>query len=780
MTEYRNPYHFVPVKRGSRVDDLPRKQLTGESKHVTHDRYYPGAYSGRIICRLTTETPIFVGAKRIEIATEHKPAKVTPFELDNKPAVPGSTLRGLVSSIAEAASNSALRVLDDAPFSYRKTMERGKGVQPKDKPLSAIGMILVRTDTQGKEQFLLRPLTLPTVEGGPGKPLRLPPEFRGLYPVPNLKVYVGDKDSIQKLDYGYQTFSLWKYDQGSDAPSAAGQEDQFYGLKLHRRSWHGRDELLVDDHMHSKEIRTRDRGLIFLLAQRTKAKAEPKRWKDIPEDQRGEYTRGILRVLGCTGREDIPDTKRHEIFIPYPEDVRWKEVPIPPSVIERFYDLADQRTEASDEDAEWPWPYEPKGTLRNLEAKETKDRRLGLKEGDLLYFRPTDDGKAVAEISLSSIWRGRVEYESNGEVRRTTARTFFEHVDPELVPFDSIRTVITLAEQLFGFVAEDRANDEEAALALAGRVYFSNGLLQGIKQEASEEWEPHERGLNEPYLPAVTLRVLDSPKPPCPPLYFKLQRGENQHIAKRRLNLNEHHPQGRKFYLHHGEQDGPEPWRSKPQRHPKDNRFKQKVEVTPIKPRAVFYFHVDFDNLSPRELGLLVYALKPTTEFRHKIGMGKPIGLGAVNIEPVGLCRVNRELRYRTSGLFAQRYCERWIAAPTEPDSWPDTYLTEKNAEGPTLDLSEIRESFTGTMDRDIKKALELIGAPDAPAARVHTPLVIGGEADDELETFRWFVANDLGSGRKETRIDPARRCLKPLNENTTRLPTLPALKWND
>ena len=39
---------------------------------------------------------------------------------------------------------------------------------------------------------------------------------------------------------------------------------------------------------------------------------------------------------------------------------------------------------------------------------------------------------------------------------------------------------------------------------------------------------------------------------------------------------------------------------------------------------------VDFDNLSPRELGLLLYALKPAEGFRHKLGMGKPIGLGGV------------------------------------------------------------------------------------------------------------------------------------------------------
>jgi hypothetical protein len=49
---------------------------------------------------------------------------------------------------------------------------------------------------------------------------------------------------------------------------------------------------------------------------------------------------------------------------------------------------------------------------------------------------------------------------------------------------------------------------------------------------------------------------------------------------------------------------------------------------------------------------------------------------------------------------------------------------------------------------------------------------------DDEDETFKWFVANDQGSGSKRdgTKIDPARRCLEPLNSETEKLPELDAL----
>src|SRR5712691_4481640 len=137
---FHNPYHFVPVKGQGSADDLRVTAFqTGDVGHVTHDRYVAHTsqggqpvYSGRLICRLTTEDPIVIGHTREALPDGSH--RVEPFELPGGgPAIQASTLRVLISSVAEAASNSALRVLEDTSLSYRMSMEHS---------LSAIGMIV--------------------------------------------------------------------------------------------------------------------------------------------------------------------------------------------------------------------------------------------------------------------------------------------------------------------------------------------------------------------------------------------------------------------------------------------------------------------------------------------------------------------------------------------------------------------------------------------------------------------------------------------------------------
>lgn len=729
MTQYHNPYHFVPAVDEERPDDLPKEDFPLKSNHVRHDRYVDGSYSGRVICRLTTETPTFIGATRTREATDQTPAEVAPFLLNGKPAIPASSLRGLISSIAEAASNSALRVLENRAFSFRQTMD--------DKPPSAIGMVVVENGN-----FHLRPLTLPTLRVRTGMPAKLPSEYKGVFQEPNLKVYVGNryeptgKPTILDATFPFETFSV--------------ERPIYYGLKLRKRSWSGTLEFPDDD----KQYRRNNQ---YLLSQWPLVREDPRLWNEIPDNEKSQYTRGIMRVLGCAGR-DIPKPKKHEIFIPYPVAAeQWPSIPILKSAVDRFHELADERTDETSKSPEL-LPYEPRGTKRNPDKSKKSFR---LKEGDLVFFKPTDDGKAVDEIAFSSIWRGRVEGKWKSGIDAARAADFFGEIDPDLTPFDHLRQKITLAEQLFGFVEDEKADDKKSALALAGRVYFSHAQTSAGK---------------ECFLPAVTLRILDSPKPPSPALYFKYREGRNEYITKRELNLDDHVPQGRKLYLHHRPQDiQQESWRTH-----NNERNKQKVKVTLIKPQTVFYFHVDFDNLSPREIGLLLYALKPTAEFRHKLGMGKPLGLGAVNIEPVGLFRINRQTRYSAEGLFAARYSESWVASNENSQLWPETYAQEQAAIAPPLAAESLHKAFRDSMNANIRNALELIGNPAKIRHRVVTPLVSvnGREADSEQETFQWFVANDQDSGQGNNRLRAQERHLESITKDTKDLPSLPSHPW--
>lgn len=68
------------------------------------------------------------------------------------------------------------------------------------------------------------------------------------------------------------------------------------------------------------------------------------------------------------------------------------------------------------------------------------------------------------------------------------------------------------------------------------------------------------------------------------------------------------------------------------------------------------------------KLGLLLYALEPDAGFHHKVGMGKPLGLGSVKVEVLGYFRVDRGQRYTVAGLWRdairlvrwRRREERW------------------------------------------------------------------------------------------------------------------------
>jgi RAMP superfamily len=220
------------------------------------------------------------------------------------------------------------------------------------------------------------------------------------------------------------------------------------------------------------------------------------------------------------------------------------------------------------------------------------------------------------------------------------------------------------------------------------------------------------------------------------------------------LNAERHQPQGRKFYLHQESRSQEPPlWATtKPQ-----NDLKQKVKVTPVRSGTQFWFHIDFDNLQESELALLRYALRPNEEFRHKLGMGKSLGLGQVRIDVAGIFFVNRAHRYSVEGLAKTRFACAWIATGEDLNQWPKVYEFERLAQ------ANIDALPSFTPDPDIAQALRLLGKVDH-ANPVHTP-TLSHDPHSEEEAFAWFVANERS---------PQPAFLSPIHRGTTSLPDLP------
>ncbi len=716
--KFHNPYHFVPVgkpvfnrdgltwldiSKGQGDTRWARLHEGLKKEGLSHDRYHPGRYHGRITCFLETKTPIFIGARRIRDGFKESPAAVAPFELEESPAIPASTLRGMISSVLEAASNSALRVLEKRMLTRR--------AYPRE-ALGAIGMLVKKEDGQlGLLPLTLPPLKLERVNGSLkiSKESKKWKEVFSKYPAFPLYVDGYEPGPGNKITYKNKSF----LDREKPKSWSSKKSETWYS-KVPKVEWKEEESIYVED--------PKKRGR-FLIGH--KGVVEPQ------TDPEEGLTRGILRVLGIENREkEIPIKrkngkivgKKHEIFIPYPEDESCRnDILDLGDALGRFHMMADERA-----GKDGKYPFELKGMGRIwIEDRKT----LRLRENDLVFFdvKKDADGKyRVSRISISAIWR----MECGG-----TVHDFFKRIDQELLPFSPERKKVSPAELIFGFVedmSEKPKEGPESALAYAGRVRFSHGLLENPGPE------------EDPYMDEVTLKILASPKPPCPCMYFYDTENGNRFIAKDMLTNQgdgepgKYLPKGRKFYLHHNLEKEEEfgrkyngqslpPWETHPnlaKPNNKESRLKQKAAVRPVRKGLTFKFHVDFENLDETELALLLYSLSPEEGFWHKIGMGKPIGLGSVEIKVDSVELIDREKRYTKEDPFG-----------------PGTtrYNLEHKITEEDFKIIKDDKNF-----ENILKALKQIGNPKNVTQRVHTPLTMSQSGEnEEKETFRWFDYNN-------------------------------------
>lgn len=723
---FRNPYHFVPVQ-----DHIPGQipSPTGQPLnednlgHRSFHRYHEDTYSGRLICTLSTQSPLVIGAAQEEDA-EGGYTRVRQFERNGRPEIPASTLRGCVSSLAEAASNSALRVLEGRnrqPYSRRETMDEETG--------SAIGLIVQRDG-----EFRLLPLSLSTLQSAENGSYSIPPKYRRMFPNARLKA----------LCFQQQTLT--------DAPPtySYGRLCYYYAQLQGKYTMHSGCL-----HEISKGYVKNDRFLLGLRVQEEPVTSPP-------EGQEENFVRGILRVISSLSREEeMPPTKKHEMFIPLPEDMErtGETFHIQDSALEQFQRLAQGRESENDRRSRTLGGDMLPFALKGGNDIRSRNPQYSLQEGDIVFFEPNNSGDEVQRIWISQIWRKEIP---------GNAHTFFSQINPELLPYNKDRQTVTPAEALFGFVeVEDRDASQDRhgqARALAGRVGFQNARLMNSPE-------------NGPYNgQEIPLQILASPKPPSPSLYFrprKLPNTQQQqrqakhfYIAKKELDPQKHRPQGRKMYLHHSEND----IFAKARTGRREENQNQKNLVQPLVPGCEFTFSVDFDNLDDWELGLLMYALQPGEEFLHKIGMAKPLGFGSVKIKVEGLFLIDRQDRYQqlidSDDALCPRYHRYWLhqnCAYSLPEvEQAKERISDDAKESPQNLIKEV----AATLDPEINQALQTLGRP---MKHVRYPEA-NNQDNREQEHFKWFQNNDQapeGQGQGLVPVACARNAyIETLTEN--------------
>ena len=215
-----------------------------------------------------------------------------------------------------------------------------------------------------------------------------------------------------------------------------------------------------------------------------------------------------------------------------------------------------------------------------------------------------------------------------------------------------------LAEAIFGFTADkDRIHHKNG---YAGRVFFTDAKMVSAEDGVFYSDEP------------ITPKVLASPKPTCFQHYLVQDRAKG-HDPDNKAKLayygtptpSETVIRGHKLYWHKGKVDLSEIVNDR------DVSESQLTLIRPVKPGVTFRFRVYFENLNRVELGALLWALNLPENCRHKLGMGKPLGLGTVKIKP-SLFMTDRKERY--SRLFDEN--NEWHEASKKLDDFRN-YIQE-------------------------------------------------------------------------------------------------------
>lgn len=110
-TQLSAPYRFVPLSRLVLLPDWARQ--------VSHDTPFADGLCGELTLRLTAETQLCVGGSQ-DKATATAPGRVHFFRTpDRQPAIPGSSIKGMLRNVLEIASYGRFRQVEDQRLGVR-------------------------------------------------------------------------------------------------------------------------------------------------------------------------------------------------------------------------------------------------------------------------------------------------------------------------------------------------------------------------------------------------------------------------------------------------------------------------------------------------------------------------------------------------------------------------------------------------------------------------------------------------------------------------------------
>lgn len=299
-------------------------------------------------------------------------------------------------------------------------------------------------------------------------------------------------------------------------------------------------------------------------------------------------------------------------------------------------------------------------------------RATALEVNQLIYAEVRlEHGKPVKVVSLGHHHHYRWAYTSSVRKKNGKLRPELGLLEGEQVRGDA-QDSLAAARGLFGYThSRETPLGKKAYQRLAGRVAINHALSDGVPEFLNEDknhW--------------VAFKVLGQPRPSAWEFYLKQDESKpftyGDTVDEEGGDL-----AGRKFYLH------------QPQCQAQDyeaegegiNSNQATLARYVVAPKAKFRFTVRFRDLRDWELGALLATLEPGRMavdgkvYAHKLGLGRPLGLGSVALKVDQLnCwngeqqldklsdEVQKQLlqaftqKAKTKGEGWQPHLDRWLA----------------------------------------------------------------------------------------------------------------------
>jgi len=530
------PYNFVPLpERVYSVEDGIEVSGKTVKPWERHDEFMAGTNHGWIDLEIRTLTPLFIrGAltRDNNALWDSRDARVRPEPFltpEGTPAIPGSSLRGMVRTLVEILSFSKIQpVSDQKPF-FRTVSDDRIGREYRARVL--------RGGQKPSGGFLHRD--------------------RGGWSIVLCQVIRVSRDLLESESVRFQ-----------GGPSYSPNLDF-----QHRTCW----VRMRPDSDEVEEISFNNSG------------------KD-------GWTRGKLVLTG-----NAPRKRREFVFLDEAPDA--SRIRIPEKIWERFHD-DDQITQWQ----ERAFPVnQPQRGCRRVPG--------GLRDGEPVFFLQ-DDSKKTEDNPDGLVFLGRAQM----------FRFPYDVSPTDLLPEPIRNAGLDLAEAMFGRVGKDKK-------AIKGRVFFEDA----VACEGGPEW------LEELIVP----RILSSPKVTTFQHYLTQDGTKGKDDLTTYLNGDQTTIRGHKLYWHCWNSNEGLAQVKEPQQHdrllqdlsgrnPQDS---QHTLIRPVKAGVTFNGRIRFENLTDLEVGALLCALELPEGCAHRLGMGKPLGLGSVQIS-ARLHLVDRSRRY--------------------------------------------------------------------------------------------------------------------------------------